>query len=312
MIPDSMDATRRIGDIGVVLDSYDAFLSLERGRSDNTCDAYLSDARKFLAWLADRPMTTLRDVTLDVLSEFVAALAEVGIAERSQARIISGLRSFFGYLTSEGYIATDPSLLLERPRIGRRLPEVLAIEEIDAMEAAIDRSAAEASRNYAIIETLYGCGLRVSELVNLEISNLYFDQGYLIVTGKGDKQRLVPMAATTADAIRSYFPDRDRLDIKRGEENYVFLNRRGRRLTRVMIFLIIKQLAELAGIRKKISPHTLRHSFATHLLEGGANLRVIQMMLGHESLGTTEIYLHLDRTMLRREILSCHPRLARE
>lgn len=202
----------------------------------------------------------------------------------------------------------NPTALLEAPRIGRRLPEVLSIEEIDAMIAAIDMSAAEGQRNRAIIETLYGCGLRVSELTGLELSKVFLDEEYIVVKGKGGKERLVPMSPAAVAEIRCYLEDRSRLDIKPGEDHILFLNRRGRRLTRVMIFYIIKRLAEQAGIRKEISPHTLRHSFATHLLEGGANLRAIQQMLGHESISTTEIYIHIDRSRLREEILRYHPR----
>ena len=232
----------------------------------------------------------------------------IGIGPRSQARIISGLKSFYTFLMSEGRIDADPTALVEAPSIGLHIPEVLDISEIDAMIAAIDMSSAEGTRNRAIMETLYGCGLRVSELTALEISRTHLDEQYLVVTGKGNKERLVPMSVASIEAIREYMADRDSLDIKPGEENYLFLNRRGRHLTRVMIFYIVRRLAELAGVRKTISPHTLRHSFATHLLEGGANLRAIQQMLGHESIATTEIYLHVDTGGLRREIMLHHPR----
>lgn len=298
---------RRIDDIDSIRKNYQAYLMLERGLSDNTREAYADDIDKLLRYLASGS-TMLRDVDLPMLHEFVASLHDLGIAVRSQARIISGIKSFFRFLRMEGYLDTDPAILLESPRMGRRLPEVLTVDEIDRMIAAIDMSAPEGQRNRAIIETMYGCGLRVSELVNLEISRLFVDEGYVIVTGKGDKERMVPISDVAVSEIQSWLIDRGSLNIKPGEENILFLSRRGRRLSRVMIFYIIKGLCEAAGIRKEISPHTLRHSFATHLLEGGANLRAIQQMLGHESIATTEIYLHVDRSSLRREILSCHPR----
>lgn len=299
--------TRAITDIDRLLDSYEAYLMTERGSSANTVDAYMLDIRKLTGYLAESAIA-LRDTDLDTLRSFVADLHEIGISTRSQARIISGLKSFFRWLKNEGYVDENPSLLLDAPRIGRHLPEVLSVDEIDRMIAAIDLSAAEGQRNRAIIETLYGCGLRVSELVNLDISRLYADEQYLIVTGKRSKERLVPISPSALEEISLYLPQRDMLDIKPGEENILFLNRRGHRLTRVMIFYIIRRLAEEAGIKKEISPHTLRHSFATHLLEGGANLRAIQQMLGHESIATTEIYIHIDRSRLRREILDHHPR----
>lgn len=298
---------RSIDDIDSIRKNYQAYLMLERGLSDNTREAYADDIDKLLRYLASGS-TRLRDVDLPMLHEFVASLHDLGIAVRSQARIISGIKSFFRFLRMEGYLDTDPAILLESPRMGRRLPEVLTVDEIDRMIAAIDMSAPEGQRNRAIIETMYGCGLRVSELVNLEISRLFVDEGYVIVTGKGDKERMVPISDVAVSEIQSWLIDRGSLNIKPGEENILFLSRRGRRLSRVMIFYIIKGLCEAAGIRKEISPHTLRHSFATHLLEGGANLRAIQQMLGHESIATTEIYLHVDRSSLRREILSCHPR----
>lgn len=302
-----MASLRQITDIDRIVADFDLFLLLERGRSDNTRQAYGGDVAKFLDWLSTATDISIREVTLSTFSEFFTVLTDLGIGSRSQARIISGLKCFFSYLTAEGYLDHNPTLLLEAPRAGLHLPEVLSLEEIDAMVAAIDLSKDEATRNRAIIETLYGCGLRVSELVNLCISDLYLEQGYLIVTGKGDKQRMVPMSPDAIDWIKATLASRTQV-VKPGEENYVFLNRRGRHLTRVMIFMIVKQLAEAAGIKRTISPHTLRHSFATHLLEGGANLRAIQMMLGHESLATTEVYLHLDRTYLRAEILDHHPR----
>lgn len=300
-------ALREISDIDHILTDYEAFLLLERGRSDNTLLAYGADARRFTAWLAGTG-TTLRQVTLDTLSAFVADLQSVGIALRSQARIISGIKSFFKYLKLEQYIDVDPSILLENPRQGRHLPEVLTVEEIDQMIASIDPDSNEAVRNHAIMEILYGCGLRVSELVGLEISRVHSDMGFVDVTGKGSKQRLVPMSDVAADWVTRYMDERRLMKPKPGDENILFLNRFGGRLSRVMIFYIIKDLAEKAGVKRTVSPHTLRHSFATHLLEGGANLRAIQMMLGHESLATTEIYLHLDNLYLRDVILLCHPR----
>ncbi len=291
----------------MVLKQYSAYLLLERGLSENTRQSYLNDVTKLINYLNDNNKT-IEEVTLDDLHNFIAELHDLGISSRSQARIISGIKSFFKFLKIEKKINNNPSLLLESPRIGRKLPEVLTIEEIDNMISCIDLSTNEGQRNRAIIETLYGCGLRVSELINLEINKIFFDEEYIVVTGKGNKERIVPISPVAINEIKLYLDDRNHLDIKSGEENILFLNRRGRRLTRVMIFYIIKQLAELAGIRKEISPHTLRHSFASHLLEGGANLRAIQQMLGHESIATTEIYIHIDRTRLRDEILTYHPR----
>ncbi len=298
---------RSIDDISKVIDAYHAYLLLEKGLADNTRISYDEDVRKYLNYLADNNLI-LRDTTPDILQSFLADLHDIGIAVSTQARIISGLKSFFKFLKMEGYLDENPSLLLQSPKLGRHLPDVLSIDEIDEMISCIDMSAPEGQRNRAIMETLYGCGLRVSELVNLDLAHVYLDEQYIIVRGKGSKERMVPMSDTAADEIRLYIPERAKLDIKPGEENILFLNRRGHRLTRVMIFYIIKKLCELAGIRKTISPHTLRHSFASHLLEGGANLRAIQQMLGHESISTTEIYLHIDRHLLRQEILLHHPR----
>ncbi len=300
---------RPIRDISKLVDEYDAHLMLERGLTANTREGYNDDVGKLLGYL-DQIGVPVRDVTIDTLHTFVAELHDLGISPRSQARIISGIKSFFRFLKAGDYIDVNPSLLLDTPNLGRHLPEVLTVQEIDTLISAIDMGSNEGQRNRAIIETLYGCGLRVSELVNLEISKVFLDEEYLVVKGKGNKERLVPMSAVAVEEIKRYMPERNALDIKPGEENILFLNRRGRRLTRVMIFYIIKRLAELSGIRKEISPHTLRHSFATHLLEGGANLRAIQQMLGHESIATTEIYIHIDRTRLRDEILRCHPRNA--
>lgn len=301
------NSKRRIDDIDRLLRGFGAYLQLERGLSDNTRESYLFDIVKFLDFLK-RENQMLRSVTDQSLQAFVADLHDLGIAPRSQARIISGLKSFFKYLKAENYIDEDPTLNLESPQTGRHLPEVLTVEQIDMLIDEIDKSTPEGRRNNAIIEVMYGCGLRVSELVNLEINKLYFDDGYIVVTGKGSKERIVPISDVAIELVNEYMTERAQLDVIAGEENVLFLNRRGHRLTRQMIFTIIKRLARQAGIKKEISPHTLRHSFATHLLEGGANLRAIQQMLGHESIATTEIYLHLDTSNLRREILQHHPR----
>lgn len=298
--------TRVISDIEKVLDGYAAYIGLERGLSQNTVIGYRFDIEKFINYLKDSG-TALRDVTLPILQQFVADMHDVGISPRSQARIVSGLKSFFKYLVMASYTEENPSIMLETPNIGLHLPEVLTLEEIDRLENEIDTSTTEGVRNYAIIETLYGCGLRVSELVNLEISRVFLKDKYLMVNGKGSKERIVPMSDMVIDLISDYLKVRGEV-IKPGEENVLYLSRRGTRLTRQMIFTIIKRLAAQAGIKKIISPHTLRHSFATHLLEGGANLRAIQQMLGHETIATTEIYLHIDSTRLKEEILLHHPR----
>lgn len=298
---------RTLPTMSKLLDSYDAYLLLERGMSDNTRAAYRSDVEKLVCYLADGS-TTLGDVTLDTLHNFAADLHDLGISPRSQARIVSGVKSFFKFLKNQQFIEHNPARMLENPQVGLHLPEVLTVAEIDAMLAAIDLATPEGQRNRAIVETLYSCGLRVSELVNLEIGKVFVDEGYVIVTGKGSKERVVPISESALREISAWMDHRADIDIKPGEEQMLFVSRRGKRLTRVMIFYIIKRLAELAGIRKEISPHTLRHSFATHLLEGGANLRAIQQMLGHESIATTELYLHLDRSHLREEILLHHPR----
>lgn len=303
-----------LNDYTDLLDTFTAYIRLERGMTGNTCEAYRRDVGKLLDFIASDQQTSprLADVTLPTLRAFSATLIDLGIGARSQARIISGIKAFFRFLHMEGYIDDNPALLLESPAIGKKLPEVLSIDEVDALSAAADTSTDEGQRNRAIIETLYGCGLRVSELTELRISNIFAADGYLRVLGKGHKERIVPLSPVAAREIDSYMECRAHLDIKPGEDDILFLNRRGRRLTRVMIFYIVRRLAEAAGIRKTISPHTLRHSFATHLLEGGANLRAIQQMLGHESIATTEIYIHLDTTHLRREILTHHPRNCRQ
>lgn len=290
-----------------VVKSYRRYLKLERNFSENTLDAYLRDLDKLLVFLKGEEKD-VRDVELSDLQTFAAQLHDVGIGPRSQCRILSGVRSFFRFLELDGYRDDDPSELLESPVLGEHLPEVLSTEEIDRVEASIDLSKPEGQRNKAIIEVLFSCGLRVSELVNLKLSNLYAEEQYVRVMGKGSKERLVPISPRALKELDYWFMDRRQLKIKPGEEDYVFLNRRGAHLTRTMILIMIKRQAEEAGIRKTISPHTLRHSFATALLEGGADLRVIQALLGHESIGTTEIYTHIDVTTLREEILNHHPR----
>ncbi|MDE6043026.1 MAG: tyrosine recombinase XerD [Muribaculaceae bacterium] len=290
-----------------LLDGYNAWLMLERGLSPNTRAAYGADAARLVQWLAEQGSSPQQADT-DMLHAFVAELHDLGIAPRSQARIISGIKSLYRYMRLEHLIDTNPSLLLDAPRTGHHLPEVLSVQEIDAMLAAIDPAAQHAVRNRAIIEVLFSCGLRVSELVTLEISRINLQLGFLTVTGKGSKERMVPLSPSAIYEIEQWMQERTRYPVKAGHEGYLFLNRSGRALTRVMVFYIVRDLAAAAGIRKTISPHTLRHSFATALLEGGANLRAIQQMLGHESIATTEIYLHLDNTRLRDEILRCHPR----
>ena len=286
------------------------YLKLERSLSGNSITAYEADIRKFVTFLNIKKLNVSPiNTDLQNLKDFLEWINELGLNARSQARIISGLKAFFKYLLLEDIIDSDPSSLLESPKLGRKLPEVLSIEEIDQIISAIDLSQPEGQRNKAIIETLYSCGLRVSELINLKISNLYFDEGFIRVVGKGDKERLVPIGQKAIKEIRYYFQDRNlQSNIDKASENIVFLNRRGKQLTRVMIFTIIKRLAEKAEISKNISPHTFRHSFATHLIDGGADLRAVQEMLGHESIITTEIYTHLDREYLRDAIIQFHPR----
>lgn len=294
-------------DANKLVKQFGRYLKLERGLSSNTIEAYLSDVEKLVAFVQSEDLDW-RAVTGEDLHRFVCTLQDLGIGARSQARIISGIKSFFNFLRLEKWIEQDPSELIEAPKLGMKLPDVLTVEEVDAMVDSIDLTVPEGQRNRAIIETLYGCGLRVSELVGLRISDLYFPDGYIMVEGKGGKQRLVPISESAIKAIRSYMEDRASIAVKRGNENILFLNRRGSQLSRVMVFYIVKQACEQCGIKKKVSPHTLRHTFATHLLEGGANLRAIQQMLGHESITTTEIYTHLDRQFLRQEILQHHPR----
>lgn len=289
-----------------LLTDFSNHLILERGLSRNTLDGYLTDIRHLLEFLESGEVS-LADVDEPMLHEFLCVVRDMGIGPRSQARFISGIRSFFRFLRMENYLDNDPCALLEAPQFGKSLPDVLSVEEIDSMEEALDPDKDETPRNLAIIEMLYGSGLRVSELVDLRLGDINAGEGYVIITGKGNKQRLVPMSERSLSLIAEYLPLRSRLKIKPDSADILFLNRRGNRLTRVMVFYIIRDLALAAGITKKVSPHTLRHSFATHLLEGGANLRAIQEMLGHESIATTEIYVHLDRSRLREELLTHHP-----
>ena len=291
----------------VIIRKYQQYLRLEKALSPNTLDAYMTDLQKLLHFLEGENIE-IPDVTPDDLQRFAAGLHDIGIHPRSQARILSGIKSFFHFLVIADYREADPSELLEGPKIGFRLPEVLTVEEIDRIISTVDMEKKEGQRNRAILETLYSCGLRVSELCNLKISDLYFEEGFIKVEGKGSKQRLVPISPRAIKEIKYWFADRNLGKIKKGYEDYVFLARWGNRISRIMVFHMIKELAEKAGITKNISPHTFRHSFATHLLEGGANLRAIQCMLGHESIATTEIYTHIDRNMLRSEIIEHHPR----
>ena len=290
-----------------ILVKYKQYLKLEKSLSDNTVDAYLTDLDKLLAYLTLENINIL-DVRLENLEDFSAGLHDIGIHPRSQARILSGIRSFYRFLIMEDYLESDPTELLESPQTGFKLPEVMTVEEIDLLIGSIDRGTKEGQRNRAILETLYSCGLRVSELCNLKLSELYFEEGFIKVEGKGSKQRLVPISPRAIKEIRLYFTDSNLMKIKPGFEDFVFISNFGKNISRIMVFHIIKELAERIGLKKKISPHTFRHSFATHLLEGGANLRAIQCMLGHESIGTTEIYTHIDRNMLRSEIIEHHPR----
>lgn len=291
----------------LIIRKYQQYLKLEKALSANTLDAYLTDLDKLLCFLKTENIDMLA-VTLDDLQRFAAGLHDIGIHPRSQARIMSGIKSFFHFLVMADYREDDPSELLEGPKIGFKLPEVLTVEEIDTIISTVDMSKKEGQRNRAILETLYSCGLRVSELCNLKLSELYFDEGFIKVEGKGSKQRLVPISPRAIKEIKYWLLDRNLGKIKKGFEDYVFLARWGNSISRIMVFHLIKELAEKAGITKNISPHTFRHSFATHLLEGGANLRAIQCMLGHESIATTEIYTHIDRNMLRSEIIKHHPR----
>lgn len=290
---------------------YIRYLKLERNYSVNTIQAYQHDLQWLLDYLDKNNLDVLQ-VKLDNLEHFASTLHEHGINPRSQARILSGLRSFYRYLLLDGYMENDPTELLESPHVRNHLPDVLSTVEIDMLEETIDLSKWEGQRNKAIIEVLFSCGLRVSELVNLKLSDLYLDSKFIRILGKGNKERLVPISPKAIKELNYWFIDRREMKIKPGEEDYVFLNRRGSHLTRTMILIMIKRLAKEAGIKKNISPHTLRHSFATSLLEGGADLRAIQAMLGHEDIATTEIYTHIDTTTLRQEILEHHPRNKKE
>lgn len=286
---------------------YLRYLKLERNYSLNTLDAYRHDLDYLLRFLSDRGLAPL-DVKLEDLQQFAASLHEQGLTAKSQARILSGIRSFYRYLLLDGYLEVDPTELLESPHLPKYLPEYLTTEEVDRLEAAIDLSTREGHRNRAIIEVLFSCGLRVSELTHLKMSGLYLQEHFIRVTGKGRKERLVPISDKAIRELALWFDDRNKMNIKPGEEDYVFLNNRGHHLTRTMILIMVKRLGEAAGIEKTISPHTLRHSFATALLKGGASLRVIQELLGHAGIGTTEIYTHLDNESLRQTVLLHHPR----
>ena len=290
--------------------AFENYLRLEKSLSQNSVSAYINDINKLIVYLNTHfsKITPLK-VKLEHLKSFVAWLNEKEISPRTQARTISGIKSFYKYLMVEEKITTDPTSLLESPKIGRKLPDVLSIEEIDYLIDSVDLSKVEGQRNKAMIETLYSCGLRVSELVNLKITNLFLDQGYVKVEGKGNKERLVPVSGKAVEEIETYLANyRKKLNVAKDSENILFLNRRGKKLSRVMVFTIIKGLAEKAGIKKSISPHTFRHSFATHLINGGADLRAVQEMLGHESILTTEIYTHLDREYLKSTVQQFHPR----
>lgn len=287
-------------------DEYHLYLKLEKGLSPNSVDAYERDLSKLSVYLKEAGVETDK-ATFEVLRDFVIEIANAGIHPRSQARILSGIKSYYHFLVYKNKIETDPTELLESPKIGLYLPEVLTVEEIDAIVQCVDLSQPLGARNKAIIETLYGSGLRVSELISLQLSRMNIDEGYMLVEGKGSKQRLVPLSPTSIMQIGNWLIDRNLMQVKKGNEDFLFLSKRGTKLTRAMIFEIVKNLAELAGIRKKVSPHTFRHSFATHLLENGANLRAIQQLLGHESITTTELYTHIDVKMLRNTIMEFHP-----
>lgn len=290
-----------------IISQYHTYLRLEKSLSANSVEAYLSDLDKLLQFAESEGLKPT-DITYKDLQQFVAQLCDIGIHPRSQARIISGIKSFYRFLLLDGYITVDPTELLESPKIGFKLPEVLTLNEINSILDTIDLSLPEGQRNRAMLEVLYSCGLRVSELTQLRYSDVYFKEGFIKVEGKGSKQRLVPISDTALQEIKNYLYDRNTVAVKKGYEDILFLSRRGTALSRIMVFHIIKQQTEMAGILKNVSPHTFRHSFATHLLEGGANLRAIQEMLGHEKITTTEIYTHIDREFLRKEILEHHPR----
>ncbi|MFA6924071.1 MAG: site-specific tyrosine recombinase XerD [Bacteroidales bacterium] len=289
---------------------FESYLKLEKSLSINSIDAYIHDIVKLVQFLELKKQELIPEkIELSHLKDFISWVNEIEISATSQARIISGIKAFYKYLLLEDVIKSSPAELLEAPKTGRKLPDVLSVVEIDELIAAIDLSKSGGERNKVMLEMLYSCGLRVSELVNMKISNVFFDAGFIKITGKGDKERLVPMGSTAKKLLKSYIHNiRSHIKVLKGNEDIVFLNNRGSKLTRNMIFMIIKELSSKIGLKKKISPHTFRHSFATHLIEGGADLRAIQEMLGHESITTTEIYTHLDRDFLRTEIMQYHPR----
>lgn len=289
---------------------FENYLKLEKSLSQNSVSAYINDINKLINYLQKNySKVTPTKVKLEHLKDFIAWLNVKEISPRTQARTISGIKSFYKYLMVEGIVTTDPTSLLESPKIGRKLPDVLSIEEIDNLIDGVDLDKAEGQRNKAMLETLYSCGLRVSELVSLKITNLYFDQGFVRIEGKGNKERLVPVSSRAIDEVERYMNEyRKKLNVSKDSENILFLNRRGKKLSRVMVFTIIKGLAKKVGLEKSISPHTFRHSFATHLINGGADLRAVQEMLGHESILTTEIYTHIDRDYLKSTIQQFHPR----
>jgi integrase/recombinase XerD len=288
---------------------FQAYLRLEKSLSPNSIDAYIRDVEKLEQYAEINNISSVKDVIMEDVQSFLKYIAELGLSPRSQARLLSGVKAFYKYLLLENEVKTDPTELIESPKLGRKLPDTLSIEEVDLLINAIDLSASEGERNKAMLEVLYSCGLRVSELVNLKISNIYFNEGFIRITGKGDKERLVPIGKQAVKCLNIYLEQvRLHQPIQSGSEDFAFLNRRGKPLSRVMIFTIIKNLVEKMNIKKSISPHTFRHSFATHLIEGGADLRAVQEMLGHESITTTEIYTHLDRSFLKQTILDYHPR----
>lgn len=294
----------------VYIKGFKSFLALEKSLSANSIEAYLHDVEKFYQFLEYKKYAlSPKEIELKQLQEFLKWVTELGMTARSQARMISGIKAFYKYLLLENVLNADPTALLEAPKLGRKLPETLSLEDINKIIDGIDLSTSEGVRNKAMLETLYSCGLRVSELVNLKMSNLFLKDGFVKVTGKGDKERLAPIGSVAVKHITVYKDEvRCHIPIKKDQEDFLFLNRRGAKLTRVMVFTIIKRLAEKTGLKKHISPHTFRHSFATHLIEGGADLRAVQEMLGHESITTTEIYTHLDRDYLRQAIIQFHPR----
>jgi integrase/recombinase XerD len=298
-------------DMNKVLRRYVQYLKLEKNYSNNTCDAYIADLNKFLDYINTVDLA-VEEVKLEDMHNFSSVVMDLGVHPSSLSRILSGVRSFYRFLLLSDMIDHDPMELLEYPKKARKLPDILSVEEVDAIENAIDLSQPEGQRNKAIIEVLFSCGLRVSELCTLKLSDLYLEEGFIKVEGKGAKQRLVPISGKAIKELNLYFQDRNTYDIRPECANYVFVSKkRKRNLSRIMVFHLIKELVELAGIKKTVSPHTFRHSFATSLLEGGANLRAIQAMLGHESIGTTEIYMHIDTSRLREELLNHHPRYAK-